>query len=87
MARPRLFRRTREPDVLVDDPRVDGWETVSSFEDRDTAIAWRDHLRQLGVDACCVADAPPDRAGRGDIFLAVPPGQWSRATEIVDNLD
>jgi len=79
-------RVAREPRVLIGDPRVGDWETVAEFEDEQTAVAWRDQLRQLGVDACCVADAPPDRLGRGDIYLVVPPDQWSRATEIVDNL-
>jgi hypothetical protein len=52
-----------------------------------TAIAWRDQLRALGVDANCVADHPLDQFGRGDIYLVVPPDQWSRANEIVENLD
>ncbi len=73
--------------MLVGDPRVEGWETVSTFEDERTAVAWRDQLRALGVDAACVADHPLDRFGRGDVYLAVPPAQWSRANEIVDNLD
>lgn len=73
--------------MLVDDPRVESWETVTTFDDESTAVAWRDQLRHLGVDACCAADAPPDRLGRGDIYLVVPPDQWSRATEIVENLD
>ena len=77
----------KEPLVLIDDPRVEGWETVSTFEDERTAVAWRDQLRHLGVDACCVADRPMDRFGRGDIYLVVPPEQWSRAAEIVENLD
>ena len=34
-----------------------------------------------------VADQPLDRFGRGDIYLVVPPGDWSRANEIVENLD
>lgn len=72
--------------MLIGDPRVEGWETVTTFEDERTAVAWRDQLRNLGVDACCVADDPPDRFGRGDIYLVVPPEQWSRATEIVENL-
>jgi hypothetical protein len=77
----------REPPVLIDDPRVEGWETVSTFEDKQTAVAWRDQLRHLGVDACCVAEHPLDRFERGDIYLVVPPEQWSRAAEIVENLD
>ena len=85
-----LFRKGRfakEPAVLVADPRVEGWESVGMFEDEKTAVAWRDQLRAMGVDASCTADHPLDRFGRGDIYLVVPPGQWSRATEIIDNLD
>ena len=77
----------KEPPVLVSDPRVEGLESVSTFEDQKTAVAWRDQLRSVGVEACCVADHPLDRFGRGDIFLMVPPEQWSRASEIVDNLE
>ena len=86
---PRFFngRVAKEPLVSVGDPRLDGWETVSTFAEVKTAVAWRDQLRELGMDASCVADRELDRFGRGDIFLVVPPDQWSRATEIVDNLD
>ncbi len=81
-------RRTpKDPPVLIADPRVEDWETVSTFEEQTTALAWRDRLREMGVDAACAADHPLDRFGRGDIYLVVPPGQWSRASEIVDNLD
>jgi hypothetical protein len=80
-------RAAKEDAVLIGDPRVEGWESVATFEDRDTAVSWRDQLRSTGVDACCAADHPLDRFGRGDIYLVVPPEQWSRATEIVDNLD
>jgi hypothetical protein len=73
--------------VAIGDPRFDGWETVSTFEQRDSAVAWRDQLRGMGVEAACVADHALDRWGRGDIYLVVPPGQWSRANEIVENLD
>jgi hypothetical protein len=73
--------------VSVGDPRLEGWETVSTFEDQKTAVAWRDQLRGQGVDAACVADHPLDRFGRGDIYLVVPADQYSRANEIVDNLD
>ena len=85
----RLFssRVAKEEAVSIGDPRFDGWESVSTFEDRETAVAWRDQLRGLGVDAACVADHPLDRFGHGDIYLVVPPDQWSQASEIVDNLD
>jgi hypothetical protein len=76
-----------EPAVSIGDPRFEGWESVSVFEDQKTALAWRDQLRGMGVDATCVADHPLDRFGRGDVYLMVPPEQWSRANEIVENLD
>jgi hypothetical protein len=85
-----VFRRRRaakEPAVSIGDPRFDGWETVSTFEDQATAVAWRNQLRDLGLDAACVADEALDRFGRGDVYLVVPPDQWSRANEIVENLD
>jgi hypothetical protein len=83
----RRARPAREPAVAIDDPRFSGWETVVTFEDRDTAVAWRDQLRAAGLDASCVADHPLDRFGRGDIYLVVPQPQWSRANEVVENLD
>ena len=87
MLRWRKGRAEKEPDVAIGDPRLDGWETVSTFEDRRAAVAWRDRLRELGLDAACTADHPLDRFGRGDIYLVVPPDQWSRANEVVDNLE
>jgi hypothetical protein len=80
-------RAAREEKVSISDPRFQGWETVSVFEDEATAVAWREQLRALGLDASCVADHPLDQFGRGDIYLVVPPDQWSRANEIVENLD
>ena len=73
--------------VSIGDPRFEGWETVSTFEDQATALAWRDQLRAMGLNASCSADHPLDRLGRGDIYLVVPSDQWSRANEIVENLD
>lgn len=89
MRTPRFLRgrAAGEPPVAIGDPRFEGWETVSQFEDQATALAWRDQLRAMGVDASCVADHPLDRFGRGDIYLVVPPDQWSRANEIAENLD
>ncbi len=80
-------RAAKDPPVAIGDPRFDGWETVGTFEDLLTAVAWRDQLRALDVDAACVADHPLDRHGRGDVYLVVPPGQWSRANEILENLE
>ena len=88
MRLPRLLRArvSREPAVAVSDPRFHDWETVSTFEDAKTAVAWRDQLRGLGVSAACVADHELDRTGRGDVYLVVPPAEWSAANEILDNL-
>jgi hypothetical protein len=85
----RLLKRraVKEQAVSIGDPRLEGWETVSTFEELKTAVAWRDQLRAMGLDASCVADRPLDQFGRGDIYLVVPPDQWSRATEIAENLD
>ena len=83
----RKRRADKEPSVSIADPRFEDWETVSTFEDAETAVAWRDQLRAMGVDASCVADHALDQFGRGDIYLTVPPEQWSRANEIVENLD
>jgi hypothetical protein len=80
-------RVASEPAVSIGDRRLEGWETVSMFEEQKTALAWRDQLRAMGVDASCTADHPLDRFGRGDIYLVVPPDQWSRANEIVENLE
>jgi hypothetical protein len=80
-------RGAKEPAILIGDPRLDGWETVATFEEQTTAVAWRDRLRELGLGAACTADHPLDQFGRGDIYLVVPPEQWSRANEIIDNLD
>ena len=31
--------RARETPVAIDDPRYETWETVSTFEDQETALA------------------------------------------------
>jgi hypothetical protein len=79
-------RAAKDEKVSIGDPRFEDWETVSEFEDLVTALAWRDQLRGMGLDATCVADHPLDRFGRGEIYLVVPSDQWSRANEIVENL-
>ena len=64
-------------------PRFDDWEVVREFEDLDTARAWHQQLRDAGIEAVLTADHEPDRFGRGDIYLQVPPGRWSEAEELL----
>jgi len=88
MRLPQRFRgAAKDPPVAIGDPRFEGWETVSTFDDQNTAVAWRDELRALGVNAACVADHRLDQGGHGDIYLVVAPEEWSRANEILENLD
>jgi hypothetical protein len=86
-----LFDRLRGPGraghLHLDDPRFDGWEVVREFDEIDAARSWRDHLSEAGLDAELTADHPLDRFGRGDIYLQVPPEQWSEAEEFLSNLD
>ncbi len=42
---------------------------------------------EAGIEAVISADSAPDRFGRGDIYLQVPPGSWSEAEEFLSNLD
>jgi hypothetical protein len=79
--------KAKEPAVSIGDPRLEDWETVATFDDQPTAVAWRDRLRELGIDAACTADHQLDSFGRGDIYLVVPPDQWSAANEVAENLD
>jgi hypothetical protein len=73
--------------VHVDDPAYDGWETVREFGDVRTARAWHQALVEAGIDAALTADWPIDRFGRGEIWLAVRPEDWSEAELLLSNLD
>jgi hypothetical protein len=88
MRLPRPLRgRIREPAVHVADPRFDSWEVVRDFEDLETAGAWRQHLREAGIEAVLTCDWPLDDFGRGDIALRVQPGRWSDAEDFLSGLD
>ncbi len=54
---------------------------MRDLEDVESARAWCQHLSELGIEAVITADWEPDRFGRGDIALRVPPGRWSEAEE------
>ena len=79
-----LRRRAREPNINIGDPRFDDWDVVRDFEDLESAQAWRQHLREAGVECVLTSDWPLDEFGRGDIALRVPPGRWSEAEELLD---
>jgi hypothetical protein len=79
----RLRKRARVPKIHVGDPRFDAWDVVRDFEDLDTALAWRQHLDEAGVECAVTSDWPLDRFSRGDVSLRVPPGLWSDAEEIL----
>lgn len=82
----RIFRR-RERDLHVATAAYDGWSVVRDFEDLETAMAWRDHLRSTGIKAVLTADWALDEFGRGDIALRVEPGDYGEAEVFLDNLD
>jgi hypothetical protein len=84
----RLFRgQNLNPQVHVGDPRFDDWEVVADYEDLDTALAFRDGLRELGLAAELTADHPLDEFKRGDIALRVPGDQYGDATVALDGLE
>jgi hypothetical protein len=82
----RRARPAPQGHLHVGDPRFDEWEVVRDFEDLDTALAWRQHLAESGVEAVITSDWPLDSFRRGDIALRVPPGHWSEAEEILGGL-
>lgn len=73
--------------IQIGDPRFDEWVVVHEFEDLQTALAWRDVLREHGQQAELTSDWELDRFNRGDIQLQVPPGHWSEAEELLSGLD
>jgi hypothetical protein len=85
MRLPRFLRP--RPQLHVGAPEYDEWAVVEDYEDLETARAFRDRLRDLGLDAELTADHELDRFGRGDIALRVPPGQYGEATVSLDGLD
>jgi hypothetical protein len=75
------------PEVHVGAPEYDDWALVEDYEDLETALAFRDRLRDLGMPAELTADHPLDRHRRGDIALRVPPDRYGDATVALDGLD
>ena len=56
-------------------------------EELETGLAFRDGLRELGLEAELTSDHPLDRFSRGDIALRVPAAQYGDATVALDGLD
>jgi hypothetical protein len=84
----RLFRgRNPNPQLNLNDPRFDHWEVVADYEELETALAFRDGLRELGLAAELTADYPLDEFKRGDIALRVPADQYGDATLALDGLE
>jgi hypothetical protein len=75
------------PELHVDSIEYDAWAVVEDYEDLETALAFRDRLRDLGLQAELTADHPLDRYKRGDIALRVPPGSYGDATVALEGLD
>jgi hypothetical protein len=80
-------RRRKEPKVLVDDPRLDGWITVEEYDDVSTASAFGERLSEMGIPNALAADWEPDRFGRGTIFLQVPGDRYDDATVALEGWD
>jgi hypothetical protein len=85
-----MFRRSRKrggADLHVGDPTYDDWVVVRDFDDLDTALAFRDQLRDAGIKAVLTSDWPLDRFGRGDIGLRVEGGDYGDAEVLLSGLD
>jgi hypothetical protein len=87
LRRNRAARPERADQLYLDDPRFDGWEVVRTYEELETARAFRQQLDEAGLAAVITADHPLDRFGRGEIYLQVPPESWSEAEALLSNLD
>lgn len=85
MRLPRFWKA--RPQLHIGSPVFDDWAQVEDYEDLETGLAFRDRLRDLGLQAELTADYPLDRFGRGAISLCVPPDQYSDATVALDGLD
>jgi hypothetical protein len=82
-------RRSRRggADIHVGDPAYDGWAVVRDFEDLQTALAFRDQLRDAGIKAVLTSDWELDRFSRGDIALRVEDGDYGDAEVLLSGLD
>jgi hypothetical protein len=84
-----MFRRGRgrERDIHVGDPYYDDWVVVRDFEDLETALAFRDQLRDAGIRAVLTSDWQLDEFRRGDIALRVEGADYGDAEVLLSGLD
>jgi hypothetical protein len=76
-----------ERKVHVGDATYDEWEVVRDFEDLDTALAFRDRVREAGIKAVLTSDWELDRFGHGDIALRVEGADYGDAEVLLSGLD
>ena len=85
-----MFRRTskrRGADLHVGDATYDDWAVVRDFEDLETALAFRDQLRDAGIKAVLTSDWELDQYRRGDIALRVEGADYGDAEVLLSGLD
>jgi len=80
-------RRPKERQVHIGDATYDDWTVVRDFEDLKSAIAWRDHLRETGMNAVLTSDWELDRFDRGDIALRVEPADYGDAEVFLSGME
>lgn len=71
----------------VGDATYDEWVVVRDFEDLETALAFRDQLRDAGIKAVLTSDWELDRFQRGDIALRVEGADYGDAEVLLSGLD
>jgi hypothetical protein len=85
-----MFRRTRKrggADIHIGDASYDDWALVRDFDDLETALAFRDQLRDAGIKAVLTSDWELDRSRRGDIALRVEGADYGEAEVLLSGLD
>ena len=83
-----IFRRPgRERQVHIGDATYDDWTVVRDFEDLETAVAFRDQLRDAGIKAVLTSDWELDEFRRGDIALRVEGSDYGDAEVFLSGLD
>jgi hypothetical protein len=85
-----MFRRRPKrggADVHIGDATYDDWAVVRDFEELDTALAFRDQLRDAGFKAVLTSDWELDRFRRGDIALRVEGDAYGDAEVLLSGLD